>query len=132
MIESLVTYRCWTAFAFNLAVPVRESGAGAVPSDAHLPARELSLPLRVLFHILFPPTASMPRTDKLGVVFEAGRDGFAAMRVSFHKLDNLFLLFACAPCLELVQISKYECVTVVGFARAIRGLGRGRDVPSRC
>lgn len=71
----------------------------------------------------------MSRADELGVILEARWDGFTTMCIALYKFDNFFLLFPCAPGLELVQIGEDKGIPIVGLSGAVCGFrGRG-DVP---
>ena len=91
----------------------------------------------MLLDIFLPPTPGVPCADKFGVVFEAGRNGLAAMRVPLriielllylgyneitclYKLDHLPFLFRGTPFLEGDKIGKDESIAIIGIARAIR------------
>ena len=82
--------------------------------------------------ILFAPAARVAGADELGVVFEAGRDRFAAVCIALDKLDHLGFLFAGAPFLEGGDVEKDEGVAIVRVARPIRRPCRGRFRRRRC
>lgn len=76
--------------------------------------------------VLFATAARVAGADEFGVVFEAGRDGFAAVRVALYELDHLCLLFVRAPLQEGGGVGEDEGIAVVGVARAIGWTCRGR------
>ena len=82
--------------------------------------------------VLFATAARVAGADEFGVVFEAGRDRFAAVGVALYELDHLRLLFLGSPFLEGSDVGEDEGVPVVGVARAIGGTCGGRFGRSRC
>lgn len=127
VIEGLVANRRGTPLSLNLpsirAGSLRRQGQRA----AHLPARQLPLPLRKLLDVFLPAAPSMPRAHEFGVILEAWWDGLAAVGVALDKLDNFSFLLARAPGLELLQVRKNECIPIVWFARAVCRLWGRRD-----
>ena len=61
----------------------------------------------------------MARTDELGVVLEARRDGLATVCVAFYELDDLCLFFTGAPLVKGGKIGEYEGIAIIGIARTI-------------
>lgn len=91
----------------------------------------------MLLDIFLPTTPGVPCADKFGMVFEAGWNGLAAMRVPLwmielllylsyneitclYKLDHLPFLFRGTPFLEGDKIWKDESIAIIGIARAVR------------
>lgn len=86
------------------------------PLSLQFSAGDLSDAFRVLLDVLFAAAAGVTSTNEFGVVLEARRDSFAAMRVSLYKLDHLCFLLASSPLLEGGEVLEDEGVAVVGVA----------------
>jgi hypothetical protein len=95
----LVTYRSWTANAFELMG--NERVVRRLLDDRHyLATGDLSLSLWILFHILLSTAPLMPGADEFGVIFEPRRNCLGAMSVSFDELDHLLNFLSFSPSLE--------------------------------
>ena len=58
----------------------------------NLSAWYLPNPIRILLHVLLPPSTRMSAAHELGVLFEPRRDSLGRVRIALHELDHLLLL----------------------------------------
>lgn len=88
--------------------------------STNLPAGNLTNALWVFLYILFATAPRMPGADEFGVIFETGRNGFATVSVALHKFNHLSFFLMLPPFLEGNEVGKYESVSIVTIATAIR------------